>query len=59
MPASAEDMLVRMMREADDMFRANAQNMQGISAQYGLLPIEANALTVSMYLAEQIVIIRT
>jgi serine/threonine protein kinase len=49
MPASADAMLVSMMRQADGMFRANAQNIQGVCAQYGLLPIEANALTVSVH----------
>ncbi len=49
MPASAQDMLVSMMRQADGMFRANTQDIQGVCAQYGLLPIEANALTVSMH----------
>jgi hypothetical protein len=49
MPAAAETMLVHMMRRADGMFRANTQNIQGICAQYGLLPIEANALTVSVH----------
>ncbi len=47
MPSFAETMLVRMMSQADSMFRANTQNIQGICAQYGLLPIEANAVTVS------------
>jgi serine/threonine protein kinase len=52
MPASAETMLASMMRQADGMFRANTQNIQGISAQYSLLPIEANALTVSACFAK-------
>jgi hypothetical protein len=39
-------MLVEMMRVADQMFTANAQNMQSVCAQYSLLPIEANVLTV-------------
>ncbi len=46
MPPSADKMLAEMMRVADEMFRANAQNMQSVCAQYCLLPIEANVLTV-------------
>jgi serine/threonine protein kinase len=45
MPSSADSMLTRMMHQAEKMFRNNTQNIQGICAQYGLLPIEANALT--------------
>jgi len=48
MPAAAEAMLLSMMRQADSMFRANTQDIQGVCAQYGLLPVEANALTVSV-----------
>jgi serine/threonine protein kinase len=47
MPAAAEAMLLSMMRQADSMFRANTQDIQSTCARYGLLPIEANALTVS------------
>jgi serine/threonine-protein kinase len=47
MPASAEAMLLTMMRQAEGMFRANTQDIQGICAQFGLLPVEANALTVT------------
>ena len=39
-------MLLNMMRQADGMFRANTQDIQGVCAQYGLLPVEAHALTV-------------
>ena len=48
MPAAAEAMLLSMMRQADGMFRANTQDIQGVCALYGLLPVEANALTVSV-----------
>jgi serine/threonine protein kinase len=48
MPSSAETMLCLMMKQADEMFRANTRNIQGICAQYGLLPIEAHALTVCL-----------
>jgi serine/threonine protein kinase len=46
MPPSAQAMLARMTNDAEQRFRANAQNMQAVCAQYSLLPIEANALTV-------------
>jgi serine/threonine protein kinase len=47
MPASAEDMLLSMMKQADVMFRSNTQGIQDLCAKYSLLPIEANALTVN------------
>ena len=47
MPTAAEAMLLNMMRQADDMFRSNTQDIQGVCAQYGLLPVEAHALTVT------------
>ena len=46
MPPSAHAMLASMMGDAEQRFRANAQNIQAVCAQYGVLPIEANALTV-------------
>ena len=46
MPPSAQAMLTRMVGDAEQRFRANAQGIQAVCAQYGVLPIEANALTV-------------
>jgi serine/threonine protein kinase len=46
MPPSAQAMLAGMTGDAEKRFRANAQNVQAVCAQYGVLPIEANALTV-------------
>ena len=46
MPPPAHAMLARMTSDAEQMFRANTRNFQAVCAQYGVLPIEANALTV-------------
>jgi serine/threonine protein kinase len=50
MPAAAESMLCLMMNRAEEMFKNNTHRIQDICAQYGLLPIEAHALTVCLHL---------